>query len=256
MRALSWATNQLASFQKGCAVGHRPWLHGTNGSRIIAHFCSRDAAATSRMPRLCYVVRSVPWSSGNRRGRKLCELNEPRQARTALRLLRGPTSTAPRHDMGAGLAQRFSDFVCTKSLNAMPPSGCRVRAVNHLQSTWEASCAIRTNHGTRQRVWSVCLRPSLHRATRSRLLRRALQTSRIQPFNGHAIVLSRGPCRGAPAIRVGGRSLRVELFIRPTHVISEVLCRKRSVGRHPRLHGTRWARVLRKRLSGASNITS
>ena len=102
-----------------------------------------------------------------------------------------------------------------------------------------SSCAIRTNHGTRQRVWSVCLRPSLHRATRSQLLRRALQTSRMQPFNGHAIVLSRGACRGAPAIRVGGRSLRVELFIRPTHVISEVLCRKRSVGRHPRLHGTR-----------------
>ena len=123
MRALSWATNQLVSFQKGCAVGHRPWLHGTNVPRIIAHFCSRDAAATSRMPRLCFVVRSVPWSSSNWRGRKLCELNEPRQARTALRLLRGPTSTAPRHDMGAGLAQRFSDFVCTKSLNAMPPSG-------------------------------------------------------------------------------------------------------------------------------------
>ena len=70
-----------------------------------------------------------------------------------------------------------------------------------------SSCAIRTNHGTRQRVWSVCLRPSLHRATRSQLLRRALQTSRMQPFNGHAIVLSRGACRGAPAIRVGGRSL-------------------------------------------------
>ena len=129
-----------------------------------------------------------------------------------------------------------------------------------------SSCAIRTNHGTRQRVWSVCLRPSLHRATRSRLLRRALQTSRmqpfngqtsrIQPFNGHAIVLPRGPCRGAQAIRVGGRSLRVELFIRPTHVISEVLCHKRSVGRHPWLHGTRWARVLRRRLSGASNFTS
>ena len=91
--------------------------------------------------------------------------HEPRQARTAFRLLRGPTSTAPRHDLGAGLAQRVSDFVCTTSLNAMPPSGCRVRAVNHLQSTWEASCAIRTNHGKRQRVWSVCLRPSLHRAT-------------------------------------------------------------------------------------------